>query len=91
LSHYLSELSNGGLGCNGCESCRMCFILALPSTTKIFGYCTTVNGTVNELNKRGTLTLLPGFTGSDGEYPAGGVIRVRGNLYGTARRGGSGG
>jgi len=47
-------------------------------------------GTVYELSKDGTLTLLHRFTGSDGEYPVGGLILdANRNLYGTAQYGGS--
>jgi uncharacterized repeat protein (TIGR03803 family) len=47
-------------------------------------------GTVYELNKKGTLTLLRGFTVPDGASPYGGLIRdAKGNLYGTALGGGS--
>ena len=49
-------------------------------------------GTVYELSKNGTVTLLNSFDGSTGEYPYGGVIRdAQGNLYGTAFSGGSSG
>jgi uncharacterized repeat protein (TIGR03803 family) len=49
------------------------------------------DGTVYELNGKGTLTLLHSFAFSDGETPQGGVIRdATGNLYGTGTYGGSG-
>lgn len=49
-------------------------------------------GTVYKLAKNGTLTLLHSFTGSDGDYPIGGLILdANGNLYGTTVYGGSGG
>jgi len=45
---------------------------------------------VYELKQRGTLIPLHSFNmKTNGEYPAGGVIRVKGTFYGTARRGGS--
>jgi len=51
-------------------------------------YC----GTVYTLSKNGTLTLLHRFVGSDGAYPYAGLIwDAKGNLYGTAVTGGSGG
>jgi uncharacterized repeat protein (TIGR03803 family) len=47
-------------------------------------------GTVYKLTKSGALTLLHAFTGSEGAFPFGGVIRdVKGNVYGTAFLGGS--
>ncbi len=49
-------------------------------------------GTVFEVSKTGTLTLLHSFAGSDGEYPFAGVILdAKGNLYGTAVEGGTSG
>jgi uncharacterized repeat protein (TIGR03803 family) len=45
------------------------------------------DGTVYELSRKGTLTLLHSFAGSDGEVPFGGVIRVKGALYGTTVEG----
>jgi uncharacterized repeat protein (TIGR03803 family) len=49
------------------------------------------DGTIYELNKKGTLTLLHSFTGSDGGTPFGGAIRdAKGDLYGTTLEGGSG-
>jgi uncharacterized repeat protein (TIGR03803 family) len=49
-------------------------------------------GTVFELNTKGVLTVLHSFTGADGDYPIGGLILdSKGNLYGTAVYGGSGG
>jgi uncharacterized repeat protein (TIGR03803 family) len=49
------------------------------------------DGTVYELNKKGTLTLLHSFSFSDGDAPQGGLIRdATGNLYGTGTYGGSG-
>jgi len=49
-------------------------------------------GTVYELSKTGTLTLLHSFDGTTGEYPYGGVIRdAKGNLYSTGFSGGSSG
>jgi len=46
-------------------------------------------GTVYELSKNGTLTLLHSFTGADGDYPIGGLILdANGNLYGTTVYGG---
>jgi uncharacterized repeat protein (TIGR03803 family) len=49
-------------------------------------------GTVYELNKTGTLTVLHSFDGYAGEYPYGGVIRdAAGNLYSTGFAGGSSG
>jgi uncharacterized repeat protein (TIGR03803 family) len=46
---------------------------------------------VYQLNKKGTITLLHSFVGSDGASPAGGLIRdAKGNLYGTTYDGGSG-
>jgi len=47
-------------------------------------------GTVYELSKKGTLTLLHSFTGADGNYPVGGLIMdAKGNLYGTTEYGGN--
>ena len=47
-------------------------------------------GTVYKLSKSGALTLLHIFTGSEGAFPFGGVIRDgNGNVYGTAFLGGS--
>jgi len=49
-------------------------------------------GTVYELSKTGTLTVLHSFDGSTGEYPYGGLIRdATGNLYSTGFAGGSSG
>lgn len=49
-------------------------------------------GTVYELSKTGTLTVLHSFDGVHGEYPYGGVIRdAAGNLYSTGFAGGSSG
>jgi uncharacterized repeat protein (TIGR03803 family) len=49
-------------------------------------------GTVYELNKKGTLTLLHRFTVPNGESPYGGLIRdAKGILYGTASGGGTNG
>jgi uncharacterized repeat protein (TIGR03803 family) len=49
-------------------------------------------GTVYELSKSGTLTLLHSFVSSDGSYPVDNLLRdASGNLYGTALQGGSGG
>lgn len=49
-------------------------------------------GTVYELSKKGTLTLLHSFSTSDGSYLWGGVIRsASGTLYGTTLEGGSSG
>jgi uncharacterized repeat protein (TIGR03803 family) len=46
-------------------------------------------GTVYELRKKGSLTLLHSFDGLDGEYAYGGLVRdAKGNLYGTAVEGG---
>ncbi len=49
-------------------------------------------GTVYELNRKGKLTLLHSFDGSDGQAPwAGLLVRDhKGNLYGTTEFGGSG-
>jgi uncharacterized repeat protein (TIGR03803 family) len=47
-------------------------------------------GTVYELSKNGTLTLLHSFVGADGNYPVGGLIMdAKGNLYGTTEYGGN--
>jgi uncharacterized repeat protein (TIGR03803 family) len=49
-------------------------------------------GTVYELNRKGALTLLHSFAGSDEAYPIGGLIQyTKDNLYGTTLDGGSGG
>ncbi len=54
------------------------------------GNCSSGCGTVYELNKKGTLTRLESFDGSDGQYPVGGLVQdAKGNLYGTAYIGGS--
>jgi uncharacterized repeat protein (TIGR03803 family) len=47
-------------------------------------------GTVYELNKKGTLTVLHSFSyNEDGAFPIGGLIRdAKGNFYGTASVGG---
>jgi uncharacterized repeat protein (TIGR03803 family) len=48
-------------------------------------------GTVYKLNKKGTLTVLHTFSGPDGEYPYGGLIRdPKGNIYSTSSQGGRG-
>jgi len=48
------------------------------------------DGTVYELNKKGTLTVLHSFAGSDGAYPYDNLIRdAKGNFYGTASEGGN--
>jgi uncharacterized repeat protein (TIGR03803 family) len=48
-------------------------------------------GTVYELSKEGTVTLLHNFAGPDGELPLGGLVRdAEGTLYSTAVRAGSG-
>jgi uncharacterized repeat protein (TIGR03803 family) len=50
------------------------------------------DGTIFELNKNGTLTLLHSFAGSDGVTPFAGVILdAKGNLYSTTLEGGTGG
>jgi len=50
------------------------------------------DGTIFELNNKGTLTLLHSFAGSDGATPYGGVIRdAKGNLYGTTLEDGTDG
>ena len=47
-------------------------------------------GVVYKLSKAGRLTLLHDFTGSEGAFPVGGLIRdSKGNVYGTAFLGGS--
>jgi uncharacterized repeat protein (TIGR03803 family) len=47
-------------------------------------------GTVYELTRKGTLTLLHSFAGADGANPFGGVLRdAKGNVYGTTVNGGS--
>jgi len=49
-------------------------------------------GTVYELKKNGTITLLHSFTGQDGQLPFGNVSRdIAGNLYGTTFAGGRAG
>jgi len=48
------------------------------------------DGTVYELNKKGTLTVLHSFAGLDGAYPYDNLIRdAKGNFYGTASEGGN--
>jgi uncharacterized repeat protein (TIGR03803 family) len=51
------------------------------------------DGTVYKLNKKGNLTLLHSFDGSDGQTPWGGLLLqdTKGNLYGTTQSGGSSG
>ncbi len=64
--------------------------MTLDAKGKLYG--DTYLGTVYELNKKGILTVLHSFAGSDGEQPLGAVIRdAKGNLYGTAFQGGTGG
>jgi uncharacterized repeat protein (TIGR03803 family) len=47
-------------------------------------------GTVFKLDKDGNVTVLHSFSESDGEFPAGDLIRdAAGNLYGTAGLGGA--
>jgi uncharacterized repeat protein (TIGR03803 family) len=48
-------------------------------------------GTVFKFSTAGELTTLHSFSGSDGEYPAGGVIAVGALFYGTAEYGGANG
>jgi uncharacterized repeat protein (TIGR03803 family) len=51
---------------------------------------TYYQGTVFELSKNGTLTLLHSFSGADGSTPLAGVLRDKhGNLFGTASLGGN--
>jgi len=51
---------------------------------------TSDNGTVFELAKNGTETVLHDFAGSDGQYPVAGLLRDgSGNLYGTTKQGGA--
>jgi uncharacterized repeat protein (TIGR03803 family) len=48
-------------------------------------------GTMYKLNRKGALSLLHSFAGSDGELPFGGLIRdAKGDFYGTAIFGGGG-
>jgi uncharacterized repeat protein (TIGR03803 family) len=55
------------------------------------GGASLVYGTVFELNKKGELTLLHSFTGSDGGDPIGSLFQeTTGNLYSTAGNSGSG-
>jgi uncharacterized repeat protein (TIGR03803 family) len=47
-------------------------------------------GTVFKVNKAGKKTILYNFTGSDGAYPLGALVRdAAGNLYGTTELGGN--
>jgi uncharacterized repeat protein (TIGR03803 family) len=60
----------------------------LYGTTSVGG--AAGDGTVYELSKGGTFSLLHTFSGSDGNQPYGGLLRdSKGNLYGTAYAGGS--
>ena len=49
-------------------------------------------GTVYELNRKGTMTLLHSLLGPDGAYPYASLMRdAAGNLYGTTYGGGQSG
>jgi uncharacterized repeat protein (TIGR03803 family) len=48
-------------------------------------------GTVFKFSTKGVLTTLHSFSGSDGEYPEGGLIAASGVFYGTAEYGGANG
>ena len=62
----------------------------LYGTTPFDPYDATGMGTVYKLNPTGKYTVLHSFTGSDGKYPTGGVVRDgSGNLYGTTLNGGA--
>jgi uncharacterized repeat protein (TIGR03803 family) len=62
----------------------------LYSTTEIGGTSTFGCGTVFELTPTGTLTVLHNLAFSDGSEPTGRLIAdAAGNLYGTARFGGT--
>jgi len=54
--------------------------------------CNNTCGTVFEVSRKtGAYSVLHFFTGgSDGEHPAGGLINVKGTLYGTTYSGGTG-
>jgi len=54
-----------------------------------YGGANSYYGTVYELSKSGTLTLLHSFDYSDGGYPYGDLLDVKGTLYGTTDGGGS--
>jgi uncharacterized repeat protein (TIGR03803 family) len=47
-------------------------------------------GTVFRLNARNVLTVLHTFEGGDGAVPAGDMVSVNGEIYGTTQRGGTG-
>jgi uncharacterized repeat protein (TIGR03803 family) len=56
------------------------------------GQSTLSLGTLYELSKKGTVTLLHRFSGTDGEYPIGELLRTAdGTLFGTAAFGGTSG
>ena len=51
--------------------------------------CPSGCGTVFKMAPDGTLVILYRFSGPDGAYPEGGVMKAGGKLYGTAYAGGS--
>ena len=86
LYNFTGSTSDGGYPVSG---------VARDAKGNLYGDCeaggASSDGTVFEVSKTGTLTLLHSFAGSDGEYPFGGVILdAKGKLYGTALEGGTG-
>ena len=62
----------------------------LYGTTELGGSGTSAGyGTLYSISTTGTEKLLHGFDGSDGYYPAAGLINVNGTLYGTTEGGGA--
>ena len=87
LYSFTDGASDGGYPLSG---------VARDTKGNVYGTCEVGGasglGTVFEVSKTGTLTLLHSFSGSDGEIPIGGVnLDAKGNLYGTAADGGTDG
>jgi uncharacterized repeat protein (TIGR03803 family) len=62
----------------------------LYGATNLAGNGSTPYGTVYELAPKGTLTTLYAFQGgNDGGWPAGNVLEIQGNVYGTTTSGGA--
>ncbi len=85
LYNFTDGASDGGYPISG---------VARDTKGNVYGTCEVGGasglGTVFEVSKTGTLTLLHSFSGSDGEIPIGGVILdAKGNVYGTTADGGT--
>lgn len=82
---------------DGSEGCNIYAGVIMDATGNLYGDTSACGthygaGTVYELSKAGTLTVLHTFTISDGQTPSGNLIRdAKGDLYGTTYQGGNGG